>query len=196
MSGLNSMQRLRELFGGLGNTLFQQSFLYALWRRGMTPDLYLQDFTVFDEFREELRVKYGQGIVRSDYVSLHVRRGDYINNSVYVDLTKTDYFERAIAMFPGEKFLVFCADRQPGSDDDGDLLWCKERFKGDNFIFATGNDEITDFNLMAGCKAHIIPNSTFSWWAAYVGGGETIAPKEWFTDKIERVKYPTEWKII
>lgn len=190
------MQRPRELFGGLGNTLFQQSFIYALWKRGQIPDIYLQDFTFFDEFKDELRQRYGKNIVPSNYVSLHVRRGDYIGNSFYVDLTKTDYFERAMSLFPDDKFLVFCKDNQPGIDDEGDMAWCREKFKGDRFTFNVGNDEITDFNLMAGCKAHIIPNSTFSWWAAYVGGGETVAPREWFSDKIQRVKYPSTWTII
>lgn len=126
-------------------------------------------------------------------VSLHVRRGDYLNNSFYVNLCKTDYYEKAMDEFPDAKFLVFCADRQEGSDDLADLEWCKQKFQGRQFEFFQGTNEIEDFNAMAGCKAHITANSSFSWWAAFIGGGKTVTPKEWFSDGIQRIGLPDDW---
>lgn len=177
------MVDLRKTFGGLGNRLFQLSYLYAQARKGEIPDIYLQDPAFFEPYGEELRAIYGQGIERTDMVSLHVRRGDYLNNPFYVDLTETDYYEEAINSFPkGTKFLLFCADRQSGSNDETDMVWCKERFQGDQFEFFQGTSEIEDFNAMAGCVGHITANSSFSWFAAFVGGGKTVSPVKWFAD--------------
>lgn len=188
---------LRKNFGGLGNRLFQLAYLYASARKGTISDIYLQDPTFFEPYGEEIRSIYGQDIKPIDMVSLHVRRGDYINNPFYVDLNETDYYEEAIDKFPPDtKFLVFCADRQEGSNDQKDLEWCKQKFQGDNFEFYQGKSEIEDFNVMAGCKAHIIANSSFSWWAAYVGGGKTIAPKKWYADGRPGIPLPNSWDVI
>lgn len=186
----------REIFGGFGNRLFQYAYLYAKARSGFIPDIYIQDEKYFAPYQEEIKALYKQGVEKSDYVSLHVRRGDYLNNPFYVNLQETDYYKKAIALFPGEKFLVFCADRQKGSDDQADMEWCKEKFKGEQFEFFQGKDEIEDWNAMTGCKAHIIANSSFSWWAAFVSDNKTIAPKFWFNDGITRISIPEKWTLL
>ena len=62
---------------------------------------------------------FGQDIGYLDKVSIHVRRGgnwsnpnepNYKDNPFYVNLSQTDYYEKAIAMFPVDKFLVFSDD--------------------------------------------------------------------------------------
>jgi hypothetical protein len=189
------MVNRRDIFGGFGNSLFQYAYLYSKFRTGQIPDIYVQDEKYFSEYKDELRALFGGGIEPIDMVSLHVRRGDYIGNPFYTDLTKTDYYERAMAEFPDAKFLVFCADRQPKSDDKTDMEWVKERFQGPQFQFFQGKDEIEDFNAQAGCKGHITANSSFSWWTAYVGGGKTITPKasDWFSDGYVRISIPNDW---
>ena len=53
---------------------------------------------------------------------------------------------------------------------------------------------------MAGCKGHIIANSSFSWWAAYIAPqeGKVVAPSalNWHPDGVERTKCPKEWVRI
>lgn len=187
----------RKLFGGFGNSLFQYAYLYAKARKGEIPDIYLQNPSYFEPYGEEIKAMYRQGVESIDMVSIHVRRGDYIGNPFYVDLNETDYYEEAIDQFPKDtKFLVFCADRQEGSDDDSDLTWCKDKFRGENFEFWEGEDEVSDFNAMAGCKAHVIANSSFSWWAAYVGGGKTIAPKKWYADGRPGIPGMSNWILL
>lgn len=174
------MRDLRTHFGGLGNRLFQLAYIYKQARSGIIPDIYLQDESFFEPYGNEMRTILKEGLKPIDMVSVHVRRGDYLNNPFYVNLTETDYYDKALSLFPNEKFLIFCADRQMGSDDEGDMAWCQEHFKGKEFQFYQGKDEIEDFNQMASCKAHIIANSSFSWWAAFTSGNRTIAPSKWF----------------
>lgn len=187
---------LRTHFGGLGNRLFQLAYLYKQARAGTISDIYLQDSTFFEPYAEEIKALYSQGIEKTDMVSLHVRRGDYVGNPFYVDLNETEYYEDAIAQFPNEKFLVFCADRQEGSNDESDLEWCKQKFQGPQFEFYTGKDEIEDFNAQAGCKAHIIANSSFSWWTAFVGGGKTVAPSKWYADGRPGIPLMADWTVL
>lgn len=186
----------RVHFGGLGNRLFQMAYIYAQAREGTTPDIYLQDEKYFKKYGNEIRAIYGQGLTPVDMVSVHIRRGDYVNNPFYTNLQDTDYYEKALAEFPNEKFLVFCADRQEGSDDEADMEWCKQQFQGKDFKFFRGENEIEDFNQMASCKAHIGANSSFSWWAAYVSGNPAIFPSKWFTDGKQRISLVDSWKII
>lgn len=192
------MREPRKLFGGLGNRLFQMAYLHAQEANGAIPDIYVQDPKYFENVGNKMRLMYRDGILENPLISLHIRRGDYLNNPVYVDLTQTDYYDRAIAQFPGETFLVFCADRQQGSDDISDREWCDTFLasKGIDYEFADGKDEIEDFNLMAGCKGHIMANSSFSWWASYAGSGKTVAPRDWFSDGIQRVGLLEEWITI
>ena len=190
------MKPFRTHFGGFGNRLFQLAYIYAQARKGEIPDIYVQDEKYFKEYAGELKQLYAEGLEKIDMVSLHVRRGDYIDNPFYVDLCETNYYERAMELFPDEKFLVFCTDRQDPEKDERDMEWCKEKFKGREFEFFRGKDELEDWNTQASCKAHIIPNSSFSWWAAYVGGGKTVAPKEYYTNGKEGIKPAEGWIVI
>lgn len=105
--------------------------------------------------------------------SLHVRRGDYVNHPFLVDLAATEYYERAMNEFAsGTRFVVF-------SDD---IDWCRERFRGRQFVFVKSNHEVVDLYLMSRFSAHIIANSSFSWWGAWLSGQAptVIAPRLWF----------------
>lgn len=175
-----------KLFGRLGNQMFQMAALKSIAiNRGI--DHYFQDPKWFEANEGQIKEMFSEGIGDSNsFVSIHVRRGDYVNNPFYVDLTKTDYYQRAISMFPDSKFLVF-------SDD---IEWCKEYFKGNKFFFSERNNELEDMNLMAACEHNIIANSSFSWWAAYLNKNtckEIIAPKEWYADGVERTVCPSSW---
>lgn len=119
-------------------------------------------------------------------VSVHIRRGDYVSdpatNRVHGTLDP-DYYERSMdliaAKITNPHFFIF-------SDDPG---WAKMNLTmkhGRTVI--DNNDEAhahEDFRLMSRCKHHIIANSSFSWWAAWLSpylDKIVIAPKKWFND--------------
>lgn len=193
----------RKIMGGLGNRLFQFAYIYGQARKGAIPDIYIQDFEYFKDFKEEIRQLYQQGIgERKEMVALHIRRGDYVDNSFYVDLTKTDYYDKALEHFKDEKFLVFYRDRQ-GTRDYEDREWVSQWLteKGVKFEIWEGQNEVDDLNAMSSCKGLVGANSSFSIWAAFLNPNEDkkiIMPKQYYADGIERTKYPADegWVII
>lgn len=184
------MVPIHKLSGRLGNQMFQLAYIMAQVCNGEIPDIYVQDEKYFKKHSHHIKAMFGQDIKPIDQVSIHIRRTDYVGNSFYTQLWNTDYYEKAMAEFPGTGFLVF-------SDD---IDWCKQYFSGSNDIeFCEEEDPIKAMNLMAGCKHNIISNSSFSWWAAYLNPNphkKVIAPKAWYTDGKERTVCPKEWKRI
>lgn len=177
-----------KLFGRLGNRLFQMAFILKYAKENGT-DIYFQDPKWFDN--AEVKNLFSDNIPsKTDQVAIHVRRGDYVNNPFYVDLMEKDYYEKAMDMFDGSDFLVF-------SDD---IEWCKQQQMFEGCDFSENLTELDDLNLMASCTGHIIANSSFSWWGAFLSPYSTkiVAPssKNWYTDGIERTVCPTEWVRI
>lgn len=168
--------------------MFQGAFLYA-YARDHHIDYYFQDPRFFERYADDIKRLYGQNIPpKTDMVAIHVRRGDYVSNSFYVDLSNTGYYDRAVKEFPNQNFLVF-------SDN---IAFCKRLFNGKEFEFVEGGDELSDLNLMASCTGHIIANSSFSWWGAYLSPytQKVIYPKDWYTDGIRRTVCPKQWLPI
>lgn len=133
------------------------------------------------------RVKeYEDRIQRCLAVSLHVRRGDYLkpeNIKQFGDIFGEGYYDRALArmkeLFPEAVFYVF----------SNDTKWAKAHYTGEEFIVVDCCDEdsgYADMYLMSKCRHHIIANSSFSWWGAWLNASphkKVIAPKRWFADR-------------
>jgi hypothetical protein len=121
---------------------------------------YWQSFKYFDDYKEEILQAFNLPYeFKQGYVSLHVRRGDYLQLSEKLSLMTMDYYKKALAMFPNHKVLVF-------SDD---INWCKENLNelSDSLEFSEGKSEIEDLILMANCEHNILANSTFSYAASW-----------------------------
>lgn len=111
-------------------------------------------------------------------VSVHVRRGDYLQLSPVLPPLSLDYYQAAMSAFQEDtSFLVF-------SDDHA---WCEENLpkirKRENLHFVKGHSSAVDMCLMSRCDSHIIANSSFSWWGAWLNPDPekiVIAPKNWF----------------
>jgi hypothetical protein len=111
---------------------------------------------------------------RGALCSLHVRRGDYVNHPTYVSLFENGYYERALRLFPSDTLFVVCSD---------DLDFCRHHFRDKNTVFINDSSATINLHVMARCSAHIIANSTFSWWSAWLDPNpkkRVIAPGKWF----------------
>jgi len=141
----------------------------------------LKDFTLKGDISSEAK-KYLEDIKRSQSVSLHVRRGDYVQNthtnSVHGTCSEA-YYQKAIKHIEknidNPNFYIF-------SDD---IAWCKENFDflENKFFVDDTKSAFDDMELMKNCKHNIITNSTFSWWGSWMNGGNkkiVVAPKIWF----------------
>jgi len=125
-----------------------------------------------------LNEKYGNLLRNNFTCSVHVRRGDYVNNKFYHQLDLGWYtacFENVKSDASNVIFVVF-------SDD---IQWCKENFSNLNcrFVFVENEIDFYDLILMAWCNCHIIANSSFSWWGAWLDikkEKNIIFPAEWF----------------
>lgn len=109
-------------------------------------------------------------------VSMHVRRGDYVALPDHHPLCGEEYYHAALETIESQvgpaRVVVF-------SDD---IDWCRGAFTGRRFRFSEGNDEATDLALMASCDHHVIANSSFSWWGAWLNPSAkklVIAPRLW-----------------
>lgn len=130
-------------------------------------------------------------------VSLHIRRGDYLQVSdVYGGICTEEYYTKAMKYMeeamPDCHFFVFT----------NDPVWVKENYKQNNITIVEGNDEdagYIDMYLMTRCKHYILANSSFSWWGCYLNPSKekiVLAPSQWFKGRDCRDVYTDEMKII
>jgi hypothetical protein len=153
---------------------------------------YFADFA--DEVRKEFTFKKKVEALSTNTVSVHVRRGDYLNLSDHHPVCSLDYYKRAMNEFPKDcRFLIFSDDKQ----------WCQDNFTKESCEVSLNTDPLEDLQLMSLCDHHIMANSSFSWWGAWLGGNKgkkVVAPKKWFgpAKKGYNTKdvYCKEWLVI
>ena len=129
-------------------------------------------------------------------VALHIRRGDFLINSVHHHNLSMNYYEEALNQFDSDRQVIIFSD---------DTDWCKQQplFEGDRFLVCEGGGPYTDLYMMSKCDDFIIANSTFSWWGAWLSHNKekvVIYPDIWFgpnnIDKSTADLFPPEWRMI
>lgn len=117
-------------------------------------------------------------------VSVHVRRGDYVTDAATAAVHGSctlDWYARAVTVaaegFADPVFFVF--------SDDPDWVRANLALPGRIEVIDPQSDgrDAEDMHLMAACRSHVIANSTFSWWAAWLDprpGKRIVAPATWF----------------
>ena len=132
-----------------------------------------------------------------DSVSLHVRRGDYIRaDGTPTDLSAAvdpDYYDRALerlASLTGRGLRVWVFS------DDAD--WCRRRFPAHFSVvdWNSGLDSWQDMCLMSLCRHHVVANSSFSWWGAWLdsrSGSCVVAPRKWLRGSESPDIAPPTW---
>ena len=178
-----------------------------------------------DELREELKGLISTGarascphslsmmekeLSQPTSVAVHVRRGDYLQHECF-NVCDFEYYRKSMddmrERVPGARFYIF--------SDDPD--WCRENFKdGDvaaiigprNLNKAKSGETATDdrhhepnplhdLHLMSLASHHIIANSSYSWWAAWLGnkpGQNVIMPDRWYAKDIIAPIEEKKWR--
>lgn len=181
-----------KVFNMLNENNFDGYWQYYSYYESILSDLY-EEFQLRTDYYTEEFMKMAERIWNCESVAVHVRRGDYLHQRKggYGNLPMKYYFN-AIQAVKGDLFFF--------SDD---IPWCKDTFLNAYFpnrqITFVDLEDYLCFELMRFCKHQIIPNSTFSWWAALLNdcqGKIVIRPKHFLgrTEKeSDEYHYPKHW---
>jgi hypothetical protein len=155
----------------------------------------------FKELLEESHfLEWIKKIKSCNSVSIHFRRGDYVQNAIanqYHGVCSIDYYQKSVQLIfqkvLNPVFFVF-------SDD---IQWVKNNFWIDfpvYFVEKSDENRHSDFQMMSLCKHNIIANSSYSWWAAWLNSNENkivISPEKWFENPYRQAQIhdliPEKW---
>jgi len=135
-------------------------------------------------FKTDIKAKTYDRIYKNEYpdprlcTSIHIRRGDYVEKQEYHPLLEPEYYKEACKRTNTKYYIIF-------SDD---IEWCKATFGNNSKLFySKEKDPFEAMFHMSLCSNHIICNSSFGWWGAWIGEMASpkkeniiIAPEKWF----------------
>ena len=168
---------------------------------------YFQSERYFESVRNSLRLDLKfvsnaeslpiPGSQRASPVSLHIRRGDYVTNPLH-SLCSLEYYEAATAYLAqqlGNIHLMIFSDDQSWAREHIQLPYLATFVDGNS-----GTNSFKDMQLMSLCHHHIIANSSFSWWGAWLNPNPNklvVAPKRWLANETgtswSAARTPAEW---
>jgi hypothetical protein len=140
-------------------------------------------------------------IEKTNSVSLHVRRGDYTKytkTTAVHGLCSVDYYKAAIEYVSEHVenpcLYIFSDDLEWVRGNLPTNLPCKY------IDHNQGRESFNDMRLMSLCKHHIVANSSFSWWGAWLNPAPrklVVAPKKWFATQTDtRDLIPVSWQTL
>jgi glycosyl transferase family 11 len=151
---------------------------------------YFHSWRYLEPIADRVRARYDTETLRTDRtaeleqqiaraacpVAVHVRRGDY-GGDIFT-LLQRDYYDR------GRERIAASQDAPTYFLFSDDIAQAQELLAGwPNVVPVARLDTLEDFRLMSLCRHFIIGNSTFSWWAAWLGRAAdkvVVAPARWF----------------
>ncbi len=162
-------------------------YLQGYWQSERYFDVYAEVIRRDLQFREppsSINSALAEEILQCDSVSVHIRRGDYVGNTKtnrMHGVCSEEYYRKAVdaiaAQFTSPHLYVF-------SDD---IPWVREHLStAHDMTYVDHNglkNDYEDLRLMSLCRHHIIANSTFSWWGAWLNKNPSkivIAPNKWY----------------
>ena len=174
------------------------SFDSKLFNVGDDTDIcgYFQSEKYFKKYNDQLKKEFTfnnvilqkakelKNSIAGPAISLHIRLGDYVQQQHNHPVCSLPYYLEASHYFPEYLPLVIF------SDDIENAKKYLEPLQGRNKVFFNTNDKYVDMCLMSLCEYHIIANSSFSWWGAWLADSkQTIAPSYWFGPGANVPKY-------
>lgn len=152
----------------------------------------LKQFEFDESFKHDIKTEYSK-VLSGNHVAISIRRGDFVNNPNYFQIPINYYLNCYYKHFKGYNIILF-------SDD---LEYCKTHFRAlHNITYAAHLSDIEQLCLMSMCDNHIISNSTFSWWGAYLSQSKNVyRPEKNMDGKLaqqnsEKDYWPKEWKVF
>jgi hypothetical protein len=107
-------------------------------------------------------------------VSIHVRRGDYLNISNVLPVIDKSYIDKSLELIP-EKSHIFIFSN--------DKNWVRENLNYDNVTIVDDLEDYEELWMISLCNHNIISNSSFSWWGAFLNkhkDKKVLCPSVWF----------------
>lgn len=153
----------------------------------------LKEFTFRDEILEKaIDIR---SITKDPVISIHLRLGDYKNLVGKHPVMSQEYYLEALECLPKDLLIIGFSDEPKEAENLFSSL-------GRQFFIPESNDQFTDMCTMTLCNYHIIANSSYSWWGAWLSDTkQVIAPSNWFGNDESMPKnwsdiYCKEWKVI
>ncbi|MBD5537261.1 MAG: alpha-1,2-fucosyltransferase [Lachnospiraceae bacterium] len=199
-SSLLPWKRVRRKLFGRGGRIYQEKDAIAFEEEIFDKEEaycigYWQSFRYFESVEEQIRKDfsfertilspkaqaYREQIENACSVSVHIRRGDYLNEkfaAIYGGICTQAYYRSAMdyftEYFPECRFFLFTDDTE----------WGRTYAKGNMTLVDCGGSDgaHVDMALMSLCRHNIIANSSFSWWGAWLNRNpekKVVAPKLW-----------------
>ena len=151
-------------------------------------DLVKQNFEFLNPIQEKC-LKFMKQFEGKIVLAIQVRRGDNVGRSHEFPIPNEDYFQKCFEIVSDYDYAIVFSD---------DYEWCKNQkiFSPDNILISktqdsvnynkdegliSNNSNLYDLCLMTMCNKHIISNSSFGWWGAWLADSSTVCyPDPWF----------------
>jgi hypothetical protein len=168
---------------------------------------YFQSEKYFVDYREQLLKEFEfkpevrrsaldiRSVTKEPVISMHLRLGDYKNLVGKHPICTLEYYKEALSKLPEDLLIIAFSDEPESAKQLFDSL-------GRKYFITESNDQNIDMCAMTYCDYHVIANSSFSWWGAWLSNTKkVIAPTEWFGNSPEMPKnwsdiYCKEWMVI
>ena len=163
---------------------FQSELYFNMFSDDIKKEFQFSNEVIKDCSEEFARIKKQSN--DSPVCAVHFRRGDYTKLAEYHTNLDASYYNPAfswmLSNIQGCRFLAISDDYE----------WCRSNLPND-FLLPNSKSMFHDMCLMSMCDVHIIANSSFSWWAAWLSEKtkQVIAPSQWFGPK-----GPKKWDTI
>lgn len=136
-----------------------------------------------------------RSVTKEPVISLHIRFGDYKGLVNKHPIMTREYYESALDVLPKDLLLVIFSDEPTEAENVFSSI-------GRPYFLPEAEDQYTNMCTMTLCNYHVIANSSYSWWGAWLSESKkVVAPYNWFGDDPAMPKnwtdiYCSEWKVI
>lgn len=160
----------------------QSVLLNGFWQhpryydQALVQSLFGMDEGTLDYLRAHYNFLFEGG---EEWTAVVVRRGDYLHLKAQYAVCADSFYRRAMRKMEHltrqKQHFLFISD---------DIKWCEARFGGghDSVRFVQDEPPLIDLYLASLCQHHILSNSSFAWWGAYLGSAEgfNLTPAPWY----------------